>query len=261
MARATSCEPTSWTRVLPSRTEASRPRSPPLESAEPSTSSPGGRSAVEGFVQAAQPGQGHEVDHRGGVVRFEEVVDFGDGAAVCHEGLAHGADNPLRVGVADGGDPWFRRVSSRKSSSSHSSSVCAVTLRSTALIRADGSGADDGAGQAHGLVQGSVRRDAHGQQLVGADPQGVEDGRVQLVQRPVNAAGQDGVVGPLAAQGPVAQLGGEAGVALVQPVVADPGRAAPGWRRRPPRRRRAGLQKPPAGRDPPGGCAGRARSR
>ena len=115
-------------------------------------------------------------------------------------------------------------VSSLSSSSSHSSSVWAETLRSTALIRADGPGADDGAGQPHGLVQGSVGGDAHGQQLVGADPQGVEDGRVQLVQRPVDAAGQDGVVGALAAQGAVAQLRGETGVALVQPVVADPGR-------------------------------------
>ncbi len=64
---------------------------------------------------------------------------------------------------------------------------------------------------------------AHGQQLVGADPQGIEDGRIQLVQRPVHAAGQDRVVGALAAQGAVAQFGGEAGVALVQAVVPDPG--------------------------------------
>ncbi len=86
-----------------------------------------------------------------------------------------------------------------------------------------GSGADHGAGQADGLVQRGVGGDAHGQQLVGADPQRVEDGRVQLVQRPVHAAGQDGVVGALAAQGAVAQFRGEAGVALVQAVVPDPG--------------------------------------
>ena len=68
-----------------------------------------------------------------------------------------------------------------------------------------------------------MRGDAHGQQLVGADPERVEDGRVQLVQRPVHAAGQDRVVGALAAQCAVAQFRGEAGVALVQVVVPDPG--------------------------------------
>ena len=55
-------------------------------------------------------------------------------------------------------------------------------------------------------------------------PQGVENGGVKLVQRPVHATGQDGIVGALAAQGPVAQFGGEAGVALVQAVMADAGR-------------------------------------
>ncbi len=100
----------------------------------------------------------------------------------------------------------------------------AETLRSTALIRADGTGPDHGAGQPHGLVQGGVGGHPHGEQLVRADPQGIQDRGVQLVQRPVDAARQDGVVRALAAEGAVAELGGESGVALVQSVVPDPGR-------------------------------------
>ena len=46
-----------------------------------------------------------------------------------------------------------------------------------------------------------------------AEPQDLADGRVELVERAVAAGGEDGVVGALAAQRPVGELGREGGVA------------------------------------------------
>ena len=66
--------------------------------------------AFEGLVQAAKPGERHEVDHRCGVVRLEEVTDFRDGTPVRHEGLPECPHNPLGVGIADGGLFRFVRL-------------------------------------------------------------------------------------------------------------------------------------------------------
>ncbi|MCY1235776.1 hypothetical protein D9M72_484050 [compost metagenome] len=63
--------------------------------------------ALQGFVQAPQSGQRNKVHYRRSVVSFKEFVDFGDRASVRHQRLPQGADNPLRVGVADGGHPRF----------------------------------------------------------------------------------------------------------------------------------------------------------
>ena len=61
--------------------------------------------------------------------------------------------------------------------------------------------------------------DPHAQDLVGAQAQHVQDDGVELVQGPVDAVGQDGVVPAAQAQGAVGQGGGEAGVAPVQALV------------------------------------------
>ena len=58
----------------------------------------------QGLVQAAEAGQRHQVHYRGGVVGFEEIVDFGGRPAVGHERLPERADDPFGVGVADGRD-------------------------------------------------------------------------------------------------------------------------------------------------------------
>ena len=71
---------------------------------------------------------------------------------------------------------------------------------------------------------GAVGGDPHAQDLVGAQAQHVQDDGVELVQGPVDAVGQDGVVPAAQAQGAVGQGGGEAGVAPVQAFGVEQGR-------------------------------------
>jgi hypothetical protein len=77
------------------------------------------------------------------------------------------------------------------------------------------------AGQFHAGADRRVGGDAGAQQLVRAQRQHVEHRRVDLAQRPVHAGRQHRVVGALAAQRAVHQLGGQRGV----PVVEVPGGA------------------------------------
>ena len=49
------------------------------------------------LVEATQAGQRHQVHHGGEVVRFEQLLNFGGGAAVRDECLAHGTHNPAGV--------------------------------------------------------------------------------------------------------------------------------------------------------------------
>ena len=58
---------------------------------------------------------------------------------------------------------------------------------------------------------------------MGANPQGIQDGRVQLLKGAVHAAGQNGVIGALAPQSAIAQLRGEAGIPAIQAVFPDAG--------------------------------------
>ena len=69
------------------------------------------------------------------------------------------------------------------------------------------------------FVDGRMAAYPHAQQLVGAQPQCVEDLRVELVQVAVYAAGQDEVVGAAGAQCAVGQLSGEGRI-----LPAEPGR-------------------------------------
>ena len=49
------------------------------------------------LVEATQAGQRNQVHHGGEVVRFEQLLNFGGGAAVRDECLAHGTHNPAGV--------------------------------------------------------------------------------------------------------------------------------------------------------------------
>src|SRR5699024_6366611 len=84
-----------------------------------------------------------------------------------------------------------------------------------------GAGADLVSDQGDGFVDGGVGGHPHAEQLVAAQTQGVQYGPVELGELPVHAAAEDGVVGALTSQAAVGELGGEAGVALVQPGTAD----------------------------------------
>jgi hypothetical protein len=66
-----------------------------------------------------------------------------------------------------------------------------------------------------------VRRHAHRQQLVAAQPEQVEDRRVDRPEGAVDARTEHCVVRPATAQRPVTQLGGERGVAPVEPTLAQ----------------------------------------
>ena len=69
-----------------------------------------------------------------------------------------------------------------------------------------------------------VRRHPHREQLVGAEPQGVEDRHVDLGQRSVDAGRDDRVVRCPAADRARDQLGREGGVAAGQPARSQQGR-------------------------------------
>lgn len=80
------------------------------------------------------------------------------------------------------------------------------------------------AGQLHRLGDSGMITDPHVVQLVDAQAQGVEELGLERVERAIHALGQDRVMAPLPAQGAIAQLGGEPGVASGELMVGqDPG--------------------------------------
>jgi hypothetical protein len=76
-------------------------------------------------------------------------------------------------------------------------------------------------GQVHRFVDGRVGVDAHREQLVRAEPQDVQNRRVEPLDRPVDAVGQDLVVAALRPQRSVGEFGGESGVATVEPSLRE----------------------------------------
>ena len=96
-----------------------------------------------------------------------------------------------------------------------------------------------------------VRVDPRAQQLVGAEPQQVEQHRVDAVRRPSGGLGDDGVEQPAGAARTVGQFGGEGGVTAGDAAFAQQRRATRGWRRR-------RAPRPPAARRTPRGAPGRA---
>ena len=160
-----------------------------------------------------------------------------------HQRLPQSAHDPFRVGKLQ-----RPRSCSRPSSRPSAAPVQAATIlgRHLAQHRVDQRrrpGADDRAGQSDGLVQGRMRRNPHGQQLVRPDPQRIQNCRIQLLQRPVHAAGQDGVVGALPAQRPVASAPSRNRRPACPDGAAGSGPARPGSRKRPRPRPRCSTSK------------------
>ena len=97
---------------------------------------------------------------------------------------------------------------------------------------AGGAAAAGAAGQLDGLVDGGVGGDAGGEQLVGAEAQRIQHGRVDLLDAAVGGDLDDRVVGALAAQRAVGQLGRQRGIRGVEAGARDRLRAAGGSRTR-----------------------------
>ena len=118
------------------------------------------------------------------------------------------------------------------------SPACRARRAAARRWRTRGAAARRGAGEFDGFVDRRVRRDPGRQQLVHAEAQRVEHGRVDLGDGPIGGDRDDRVVGALPAQGAVGELGGEGGVGGVEPGALDRSRAAAGSRRRRIRARR-----------------------
>jgi hypothetical protein len=139
---------------------------------------------------------------------------------MCHQGLPQGADNPLGMGVPDGSNFVLVLLAGNQLVQPLVQGAGRY-LPEHGIDQCRRAGADDRTGQADRLVKGRVGRYTHCHQLVDPDAQGIQDSRIQLVQGPVHAAGEDGVVGSLVPQRPVTQFGGESGVAPVEAVLPD----------------------------------------
>jgi hypothetical protein len=81
--------------------------------------------------------------------------------------------------------------------------------------------ASDVLGEVHRRGDRGVGADPGGQQLVRAQPEHLAQRRVDPVQVPVAADGEDGVVAALTAQRAVGQLGGERRIPSGQPTVSQ----------------------------------------
>ena len=81
--------------------------------------------------------------------------------------------------------------------------------------------ASEVAGEVHRGRDGRVRGHPGGQELVGAEAQYLAQRRVHAVESPVGAQAEDRVVAAPAAQRPVGELGGQRGVAPLQPALGE----------------------------------------
>ena len=160
-------------------------------------------------------GPGQQVHRRAGVVRGERGV--GSSSAACAQGVGEGLRDPARVRVGERRDGRSGPPSGR-GELLHPGRL--VVLGDPAQHGVDEAGR---AGRVHpdqldGRVDRGVRRHPGAQQLVGAQAQGVEQRRLDAVQRPLGAGVDHRVEQPLGPQRAVAQLGGQRGVAVAQPV-------------------------------------------
>ena len=122
------------------------------------------------------------------------------------------------------GSPGCRPRSVVGSGATMASQVVQVAGGDAAQDRVDVAGdarADHRLGQVDRGGDGGVGADPGVQQLVGAEAEDVEDRRVELVQRAVAARGEHRVIGALAAQGPVGELGREGGVTAGELAVSE----------------------------------------
>ena len=181
-------------------------------------------------------GPGEQVHRRAGVVGGERGVELL--LRACAQGVGEGLGDPARVRVGE------RRVADRvllrvgRELLHPGRLVVLADPAQHGVDEAGGAGARVHPDELDGRVDRGVRRHPGAQQLVGAQAQGVEQRRLDAVQRAVGAGVDHGVEQALGPQRAVAQLGGQRGVAVAQPVPPQDRRAGRGWRRRCARGRR-----------------------
>lgn len=165
------------------------------------------------FVRGGAAGAGDQGDLGALVVRFQQVLDTGPAAA---ERVPERRDDPARVRVDDR-EVVLGVVLVRGGHLRHP--AVEVVGGHLAQHRVDELGAplpQHHPGQLHARGDRRVGRDTGAEELVHAHVQHVQDRRVDLAQRPVDAGGDDRVVRPLPAQRAVDQLGRQGRVPVVE---------------------------------------------
>ncbi len=160
-----------------------------------------------GFPRLGQPRKGDECHIRRGVVGLEERLQL-LATALRRESTAQSADHPHRVRGAqrqplvvgprvllDARLPFFARFTGDPAENR-----VREARRSSSGFRGH---------EVHGLVDGRVRGDTRGEQLMHREAQRIEDGGVDAVRRAICRGGDDRVIGAEAPQRAVGQLGGE----------------------------------------------------
>ena len=163
------------------------------------------------LVAVRAAGEGGHGDLGARVARGQGGLELGVGRIA--EGGPVGADDPPGVAAADG--EVAVGVGRRVGRDDRQPGV-QVSGRHPAQDGVDVAGdarADHLLGQVDRGGHGGVGPDPGGEELVRAEPEDLADRRVELVQRAVAAGREHGVVGALAAQRAVGELGREGGVA------------------------------------------------
>ncbi len=154
------------------------------------------------------------------------VSSAASAAPVCHRSPPSASRNALAIhfGWLCSNASAARRSSFGASSATQAGEVLGGDLAQHGVHEGDRPGADDPPREVDGRGDGRVLRDPGAQQLVCAQAQDVEHGRVDLGERPVDARLQHRVVQALPAQGAVGQLGRQRRVAAVDaPLAQQPG--------------------------------------
>jgi hypothetical protein len=157
---AASWLPSSCTAARPSRTEGTRAGSPPPSRTAWATTAPGCPPDSASELLARYPA-GDQVHLGRGVVGQQRRLQLG----LVAQRVAPGLDRPSAGGRWPA--PTAGRRPPRAAPARPRGPRPAATLRSTALTRPGGAGADDRAGERHGRVDGGVRRHPQVEQLVG----------------------------------------------------------------------------------------------
>ena len=216
----------------PQRWSRGHPRAGSPRRAEPRALGTG----VLELVERDEPGTRDERHLRRGVVALEErgqrLLDVGRPCGSVSDerspqGLGdpdgmRGAQGEALDGVADTlGDEVGPRVRLPLADASHDG-----------VDETGRPGAVDLSGQGHGLVDRRVAGHPHAEQLVRAEPQGVEHVGIDLVDGATCSGRDDRVVEAGEPRRAVDQLGGESGVAAADSACRATASATRGWRRR-----------------------------
>ena len=124
-------------------------------------------------------------------------------------------DDPLRMGL--GARQGHRLIGGVPAQERHPG--IRVLVAEPAHDRVDEGGGSTPAGvggQVNGGADGGVLSHPHPHELVGPQTQDIEHGRIDLLQVPVSARGNHGVIASLKTQRPVGQSCGEAGITPIQ---------------------------------------------